>query len=109
MHAITNRVRSRSPSSRFSPGAGSAIYFGLQFDPDAAQSLGEKLRPPAQPDTDVAFEAEVSAGHDQDALLLPDPLAQPIAGRCGVVFHEAQSAGPRLAVHEKISEARDPL
>ena len=61
---------SRSPSSRRNSGS------GMQFESDAAQAFAQKLRLAAQPDPQIAFEAQMRARHDQHALLFADALGQ---------------------------------
>ena len=48
----------------------------LQFDADAAQAFGEEFRFAAEPEAQVAFEAQMRAGHDQHALVYADALGQ---------------------------------
>ena len=49
--------------------------FSCQFQSDAAQAFGEELGLAAQPDAEEAFQAQVHAGDDQDALVDTDALA----------------------------------
>src|SRR5215467_9385662 len=112
MQVITNSVRSRSPSSRFSSGTGSpmrAFHFGAQLDPNSPEALTEKFRLAAEPDPDVAFQAKMRAGDDEDALIHPNALAQGIARCIRRVLHQAQRTGFGLAKCEKPAETRYPF
>src|ERR1700674_4408116 len=105
MQEIANRVTSRRPSSRLSAGAGSGIAsFFAQLAAKAAQALGEKLRFAAQPHANEALQAQVSARHNQHALVRANALAELVAGRGRIVAHQAQGAGLRLAKRQESAE-----
>src|ERR1017187_8961718 len=88
MQAMQKGVRSRNPSSRFSVGSATGRFFPQLFA-DAAQTFGEELGLAAQPDAEETFQPQVHAGHDQHALVEANALAQLVAGRGGVVAHQA--------------------
>src|SRR6185369_11470975 len=82
---------------------------GGQLGADPPEALPQVLLPAAQPDAQVPFDADVSAGHDERALPAPDLFRNRQARRVRVVPHQRNRARGRRRPLETTAECLSPF